>query len=171
MRVSVPASVAKVPVVGNVRPVVPVVVNVRLLAPEKAIVVPFGIVNVPVVFVTFNPFTFFAFIAYGAAVNRIRDFLFFLEGIVANLVFVGHVVGLTRLFGSATCCVDVGHNAHRWDAIQTFGIGAHQSAKKRGVVPVNKEQHSREADATQDEHSFALAPGFGFCCRTHRFLS
>jgi len=47
--------VASVPVVGNVSVVMPVVVNVALFAPEKAIVAA-GMVSVPVELVTWRPF-------------------------------------------------------------------------------------------------------------------
>jgi hypothetical protein len=54
VRASVPAKVARVPVVGSVREVAPLDVNVTLLAPENAIVAA-GIVKVPVVVDTVNP--------------------------------------------------------------------------------------------------------------------
>jgi hypothetical protein len=52
---TVPPVVARVPEVGNVSVVTPVVVNVALLAPENATVAA-GIVSVPVVVVTWRPF-------------------------------------------------------------------------------------------------------------------
>ena len=57
VNVSLPARVASVPVVGSVSVVVPVEVKVTSFAPEKAMVVAFGIVSVPVVSVTVNPAT------------------------------------------------------------------------------------------------------------------
>ena len=67
-----------VPLVGKVRAVVPVVVSATSLpavvekAPPKEMVLPSGIVSVPVVSVTVRPATFSALNACGTAVNRTR---------------------------------------------------------------------------------------------------
>ena len=52
---TVPAVVAKVPLVGSVTFVAPVVVSVRALAPDVASVEPLASVNVPVVLLTVRP--------------------------------------------------------------------------------------------------------------------
>jgi hypothetical protein len=59
VNVSLPASVARVPVVGAVTFVAPVVVNVNEFAPDVTSVDPFASVKVPVVVVTVNPLIVF----------------------------------------------------------------------------------------------------------------
>ena len=68
VNVSDPASVASVPVVGNVTFVAAVVVNVRAYAPLVARVLPFAIVNVPVEEETVNPL-YVLFVRFCVPVN------------------------------------------------------------------------------------------------------
>jgi hypothetical protein len=75
LKLSAPANVASVPVVGNVTFVDAVVVSVRAFAPEvvkasaKEIVLLFGMVKVPLVSVTVKPATLSALKAWGTAAN------------------------------------------------------------------------------------------------------
>ena len=70
---TVPAVVAKVPLVGNVTFVAPVVVSVRELAPEVASVEPLASVSVPVVLLTVRPLIDVAVAAPRTGVTSVGD--------------------------------------------------------------------------------------------------
>ena len=87
--VSVPASVANVPVVGNVTVVVPVAVSVVLNAPEVAKVELFANDNVPVVVETVKPLIDVAVAAPSAGVTKLGDVANTTEPEPVELVSVG----------------------------------------------------------------------------------